>query len=229
MKKPFFCISLLSLFFISCSTGNKTTQQNIAPLKSYLALGDSYTVGELVKTEMTFPYLLVDEFNANEHSFNAPTVIAVTGWRTDQLLDSMKYIEVKYDLVSVLIGVNNQYQGIEIAQFRNEVKLILEKAVQLSKTKEKGVFAYSIPDYSVMPMMRGKNLQTIAAEIKTYSSYFKETCKQLGIKFYDITPFSQMAKDDTELIADDKLHPSGKMYDLWVQKTASSIRANHIK
>lgn len=229
MKKLSLFITLLSLILFSCSTAKKNTQQNVPIQQSYLALGDSYTVGELVKTEMTFPYLLVENFNNNGYSFKSPTVIAQTGWRTDELLIAMKPIEEQYDLVSVLIGVNNQYQGVEIGQYRHEIKLILEKAIQFCKNKENGVFAYSIPDYSVMPAMRGKDAEKIASEIKIYNEYYREICKELGISFYNITPFSRMAKKDTELIADDKLHPSGKMYNLWVQKTAPEIILNHLK
>ncbi len=228
MRNSIVLVYLLS-FLVACSTGNKSVDQAKVEQKSYLALGDSYTVGELVDTEKTFPYLLVDRFNENNYSFKKPTVIATTGWRTDELIGAMKNLKEKHDLVSLLIGVNNQYQGIEIGIFRNEVTKILKQAIGLSKTKEKGVFAYSIPDYSIMPVMRGKDQKKIAEELKIYNEYYREICKSLGVKFYDITPLSQMAAEDTELIANDKLHPSGKMYNLWVQKTFSSIISNHIK
>lgn len=229
MKKHGYILLLVVVALFSCSTPQSSTSSQEKYQQHYLALGDSYTVGEMVATELTFPYLLVKDFNQNGHAFAPPRVVATTGWRTDELLQAIEPLEEPYDLVSVLIGVNNQYQGKDIGQFRREIQLILEKAISLSKKGATGVFAYSIPDYSVMPIMRGENLDKITSEIKLYNHYFEETCKALGIQFYNITPYSRMAQQDTQLIANDKLHPSGKMYQMWVQKTARSIREQHLK
>jgi lysophospholipase L1-like esterase len=222
------------LFIFACSNTRNTTEsnlKNISNAKTYLALGDSYTIGEMVDEKMRWPNLLVNQFKAEGLNFEKPIIVAKTGWRADELADAVKNIETKskFDLVSIQIGVNNQYQGIEILQFQEDLRRIIGQATVLSKHGVESVFALSIPDYSVTPFARKKNPEKIAAEIKEYNALYQATCKEYGIKFYDITPVSQEAARNTQLIADDKLHPSGKMYQFWVNKISSSIITEIIK
>ena len=138
-------------------------------------------------------------------------------------------VKQQYDLVSLLIGVNNQYQGKDIEVFTKEFKLLIEKAIGFSKTGKQGVFVYSIPDFSVMPFMRGKKVKKVSAEIKNYNAICSTVAQQMGVSFYDITPISQKAQYDSGLIADDKLHPSGNMYALWVSEFVEQIISKQIR
>ncbi len=229
-------IALLLVFVSACSstktTSKKSDQQAVAVESqfTYLALGDSYTIGEMVDPQQSFPFQLASALAAKtELNIATPRVIAKTGWRTDELLDSITVVKEQYDLVSLLIGVNNQYQGKEIDVFTKEFKLLLEKAIGFSKTAENGVFVYSIPDYSVMPFMRGKDVKKVRAEIKNYNSICAAVAEKIGVNFYDITPISQKVQYDSGLIADDKLHPSGAMYGMWVSEYVDQIISNQLR
>ncbi len=183
----------------------------------------------MVEQQTTFPFLLAKSITKkSDFEVMSTTIIAKTGWRTDELLTAIKEVKKKYDLVSVLIGVNNQYQGKEIDQFREDFKLILEKAISFSKNSKKGVFVYSIPDYSVMPFMRGKDVKKVSAEIKKFNGICSDVAYQMGVSFYNITPISQKAQFDSNLIANDKLHPSGAMYKIWVSETVERIISNQL-
>ena len=223
---------LLLLLISGCKTRNSVTK--VSPegtnVLTYLALGDSYTIGEMVEQPLTFPFILANAIAAKtDIEVKTPRVIAKTGWRVDELLDSIAVVKEQYDLVSVLIGVNNQYQGKDINQFTKEFKLLLEKAIDFSKNGKKGVFVYSIPDYSVMPFMRGKDTKRVRLELKNYNAICSAVARQFGVSFYNITPISQKAEYDSSLIADDKLHPSGAMYKLWVNETIDQIISNQLR
>ncbi|MFB1023361.1 MAG: GDSL-type esterase/lipase family protein, partial [Vicingaceae bacterium] len=158
-----FCSFLIITSVIACTSSSKLSNKNEGILLegensiAYLALGDSYTIGEMIAAEQSFPFQLVKKINENsEIKISKPTIIAKTGWRTDDLLESIKEVEEQYDLVSVLIGANNQRQGRDFGQFTVEFKLILEKAISLSKNGAKSIFVFSIPDYSIMPFVGGE-------------------------------------------------------------------------
>lgn len=223
-------ISLL-VFLLSCKTTEKTANKELpVATLNYLALGDSYTIGEMVKAEGSFPFQLVAAINSTtKFNFAPPQIIAKTGWRSDELLKEIKLLEGSYDLVSVLIGVNNQYQGKDIEKFRKEFKLIVEKAISLSKKGSKGVFVYSIPNYGVMPYMRGKDTKKIRKELKEYNSICGEISKQLEVSYYNITEISEKASFDSKFIADDKLHPSEFQYKMWVDETVNMIISNQLQ
>jgi len=235
MKWRIFNLLLVVTFLGACnaakinSTKTDTTKESVDKI-SYLALGDSYTIGELVEQQGTYPFLLAKSITEKTKlQVVPPTIIAKTGWRTDELLIAIKSVDEKYDLVSLLIGVNNQYQGKEIGLFRKEFTMLLEKAIAFSKNGKKGVFVYSIPDYSVMPFMRDKNVKKVAIEIKNYNLVCAEVSKGFGVSFYDITPISQKASYEDKYVADDKLHPSAKMYQVWVTETVDRIIANQLR
>jgi acyl-CoA thioesterase-1 len=231
-----FCSFLIVTSVIACTSSSKLSNKNEGILLedensiAYLALGDAYTIGEMIAAEQSFPFQLVKKINENsEIKISKPTIIAKTGWRTDDLLESIKEVEEQYDLVSVLIGANNQRQGRDFGQFTVEFKLILEKAISLSQNGAKSIFVFSIPDYSIMPFVGGKDHNKIASEIKQYNSICKDVAQSLNIVFYDNTPISQKAQFDSSLVADDKLHPSGRMYNFWVNDAFKNIIFDQLK
>ena len=207
--------SLLALFTIS-SYGQNT-------LKQYLALGDSYAIGESVAEDLRWPNQLVEQLNQKEKVFDRATIVAKTGWTTDELLEGMKNSNLKerYDFVSLLIGVNNQYRGRSQENFKAEFTVLLEKSIALADGKKERVFVLSIPDWGVMPFAKGRNQEQIGLEIDQFNAIIKKVCALYAVSFYDITPISRRATNQTELIASDGLHPSGKMYSLWVEKVRS--------
>ena len=208
-------ISLLVLALLAC--GTETDQMQNSSL-SYLALGDSYTIGESVAEDQRWPVQLANQMKKNGINLRAPKIIATTGWRTDQLKEAIENasdLGAKYDLVSLLIGVNNQYQGRSVESFAPEFEELLQKSIDLAGGNVERVFVLSIPDYGKTPFGAAKEEQ-IGKELDAYNQVSKEICARYDVAYFDITPISREAKDDLELIAEDKLHPSGKMYKRWV-------------
>jgi lysophospholipase L1-like esterase len=192
---------------------------------SYLALGDSYTIGESVEEKERWPVQLVAQLNERGYKVAPPKIIAKTGWTTGNLLAAMRselnYTR-KFDLVSILIGVNNQYQGKSIEDYEEELREIFKLALNHAKLREKGVFALSIPDYGVTPF-GAENAQTIREEIDKFNAVFRKVATEFEVDFYNITPISREAARDEELIAEDGLHPSGLMYRYWVDEIIDEI------
>ncbi|MGY5847721.1 SGNH/GDSL hydrolase family protein [Salegentibacter sp. HM20] len=192
---------------------------------SYLALGDSYTIGEGVAVNERWPVQLVSELNNRGYEVAPPKIIAQTGWTTRNLYNAMEN-ELNYtrqfDLVSVLIGVNNQYQGKSIREYEEELRNIFKMALNYSKRREKGMFALSIPDYGVTPFA-GENSEEISAEINEFNRVFKRVADEFEVPFYNITPISREAARDADLLVEDELHPSATMYRLWVQEIIDEI------
>ena len=186
----------------------------------YLALGDSYTIGEAVSAEDRWPHLLVKKLKEKDVFFNPPEIIAVTGWTTAELKEgiSKKKPESNYDLVSLLIGVNNQYRDYDIEVYKKEFLQLLEYAIHFANNKKEHVFVVSIPDYGVTPFAVEKDPEKIALEIDEYNSIAKTICQSIEIPFIDITQVSKQAKSDMEMNASDGLHPTGKMYKLWTDE-----------
>lgn len=192
---------------------------------TYLALGDSYTIGESVNPRMRWPVLLAGALRDSGLAVTNPKIIAKTGWRTDQLSDAIKESETgnqKYDMVSLLIGVNNQYQRESIKKFRPELNSLIDKAIELSKYRSEGVFILSIPDYGVTPFAGEKGPQA-SKELKQWNAVVEKICRERNIQYFNITPISQKAENDPSLLASDQLHPSGKMYQEWVDSISESV------
>ena len=187
---------------------------------SYLALGDSYTIGESVDQQDRWPVQLVDSLQKRGFQISEPEIIAVTGWTTDELLNGIADASVnrKYDLVSLLIGVNNQYRGYEISQFRKEFRTLLEKAIGFAGGEASNVFVVSIPDYGATPFGQKKNPEKIATELARYNRISRQICQDYDVSFVNITPISKQAKRDSALVAEDNLHPSAKMYEAWINE-----------
>lgn len=184
---------------------------------SYLALGDSYTIGQGVDPSLRWPNQLAEKLLENDVPIDSVRIIARTGWTTRNLIDAVEASDAQaYDLVSLLIGVNNQYRQQDFILFETEFDQLLNRATQLAGTKEK-VFVVSIPDYGVTPFGAG-NREQIAAELDQYNAYMAEKCSTLEIPFIDITEISRDLGDAPEALAPDELHPSGTQYAAWVEE-----------
>lgn len=194
---------------------------------SYLALGDSYTIGEGVNATERWPVQLVEMINSssiNVH-LDQPHIIAQTGWNTQALSNAMDAANIdqeQYDLVSLLIGVNNQYQGLSLEQYAAQFTVLLERAIAIADGNVDRVFVVSIPDYGYTPF--GVNNQD---QISLQLAAFNQTCLEIteaaGVRHYDITPISQQWPGVEGLIASDNLHPSGYQYELWVNSFVDQV------
>lgn len=195
--------------------------------RSWLALGDSYTIGQSVQISERFPVQSVAMLNGMNVPFVQPEIIAQTGWTTGNLLfrlDNNPPLKAKYDIVTLLIGVNNQYQGRTQQEYRQQFTTLLERAVQYAGNNKLHVFVLSIPDYSVTPFAAGRNRELIAAQIDSFNVINKNITQQYQVNYIDITGDSRQAAIYPSLIANDGLHPSGEQYRLWAAKLAPVIR-----
>lgn len=212
---------LLTLLFLL-----STLSQTKSTLK-YLALGDSYTIGESVSESDRFPNQLRAKLVGEGYPVDSTLIIAKTGWTTDELSAALNEKEPigKYNFVTLLIGVNNQYRGRDAEEFRNEFVQLLNRAVGYTVAME-NVIVISIPDWGVTPfaVKMGRDPLKISAEIQKYNSIKKEETEKAGAQFVNITDISKEAKDDETLLAEDKLHPSGKMYGLWVERILPIVK-----
>jgi acyl-CoA thioesterase I len=226
MSQIFFLITLLSLT-TSCSNKDMTAPEN--ETFSYLALGDSYTIGEGVPQAERWPVQLATTLNSQGFQLENPLIIARTGWTTAELKAGIEQVkpEGPYDLVSLLIGVNNQFRGesrgYTLEGYRQEFTELLQMAVDFAGGKPERVFVVSIPDYSVTPFVTEANKERVSAEIDAYNAANLEIANSMGIRYFNITPISRLAATDNSLLAPDKLHPSGKMYEMWVELMVKDI------
>lgn len=200
---------LPSLLLASCGGMNAPTT---SPVR-YLALGDSYTIGESVPAGERFPHQL-----ARELGIATPTIIAKTGWTTDELNAAIDAASPRgpFDLVTLLIGVNNQYRGREAEQYRGEFAALLQRAIGFAGGDPSRVIVVSIPDWGVTPFAEGRDRAQIAREIDQYNAVNRDEAQRAGAHYVDITPISRGA--DPALVAGDGLHPSGKQYREWVDR-----------
>ncbi len=199
---------------------------------SYLALGDSYTIGESVLPEENFPSQTVQFLNKSlplvedpDSGFNTPQIIAKTGWTTDELDAAIDDAAISrtYDIVSLLIGVNNQYRGRSVSEYKTQFDHLLQRAIHFAGNKAKHVFVLSIPDWGVTPFAEGQDRQKIATAIDAYNATAKVICEQHHIVFIDITTAQRADGDTKEFLAADGLHPSGKEYTKWAQKLVKAV------
>ncbi|WP_019038888.1 SGNH/GDSL hydrolase family protein [Psychroflexus tropicus] len=202
---------------------NATSQDSI----SYLALGDSYTIGEQVVENQSWPFQLTSYLNDEGFKVKSPEIIAVTGWRTDELQDSIavqNYKDDQFDLVSLLIGVNNQYQKKPFKQFKVEFEELLKNAIIICSHQAKGVFVVGIPDYSLSKYARDEKLKGVTSKLKRYNRYIKKMCQRHGVAFYPLQQLSRPLHRKTEMLAEDFLHPSGKQYRVWVDSFKDQVK-----
>jgi len=182
---------------------------------SYLALGDSYTIGESVDSSLRYPVQAMRLLFPDAR----PSIIATTGWTTANLLDAISAIkpDTNYEAVSLLIGVNNQYQGRSQEEYSLQFETLLKAAIRLAGKRPNRVLVLSIPDYSVTPFARSRNTTLIAAEIDSFNAINNRIASACRVNYLDITAESRKALTDSSLIAGDGLHFSGKEYAIWAR------------
>lgn len=185
----------------------------------FLALGDSYTIGEKVATRDRWPNQLAKLLGAEGIQTDV-TIIARTGWTVQELWDGIQTVrpEGTYDLVTLLIGVNDQYRGYPLEGYREDFRFMLGKAVAFAGGHPDQVIVLSIPDWGFTPFAATRNTEPISQQIDEYNAVNLEETKAVGAHYVDVTVISRMAMDDFDLITGDRLHPSGKMYAMWAEK-----------
>ncbi|QEC68762.1 SGNH/GDSL hydrolase family protein [Panacibacter ginsenosidivorans] len=193
---------------------------------SFLALGDSYTIGEALPLYESFPYQTVQLLRKANLHFHAPEIVAKTGWTTAELAEHILHTKLNehYDFVTLLIGVNNQYRELSIDDYATDFEFLLRKAIHFAAEKKENVIVLSIPDWSVTPFAKKSDNKKVAAEIDAYNKINKAIAERNKIKYVDITPNSRTAKNDAALITTDGLHPSGKAYAEWAIMLAAVIQ-----
>lgn len=213
MKKVYLLLSVLMLF-------TRVNGQDITIDRqvSMLALGDSYTIGQSVDINERWPHQFTDELRKLGVEAEYPDYIATTGWTTRRLIQGINTMtdpDKRYNLVSILIGVNNQYQGIDISTYEPDLRDIIDLALNIVDQDTSRVFILSIPDYAYTPF--GGGFESISKEIDDYNNIKRRIAVEYGIPYIDITPISRNGLNDPSLVAGDGLHPSGKQYGQWVQ------------
>jgi lysophospholipase L1-like esterase len=189
------------------------------PAFCYLALGDSYTIGESVQLEDRWPNQLAKLLDA-EGLQTEVTIIARTGWTVNELWEGIQSNPPQgtYDLVTLLIGVNDQYRGYPVDGYREDFQFMLGKAIEYAGGDPQKVIVLSIPDWGFTPFAANRDSEPISQQIDEFNAINKEQAHTAGAHYVDVTTISRMALDDFDLIAGDRLHPSAKMYAMWTEK-----------
>jgi lysophospholipase L1-like esterase len=223
-----FLLIATAALFLNCKHDSMNpTVQNF----SYLALGDSYTIGESVNVSERYPEQLATKLAEKGLVINNLRIIARTGWTTDELsnaIDAAKIEDSTYNMVSLLIGVNNQYRGRSVEAYKPQFKTLLERAIKYAGGRKDRVFVVSIPDWGQTPFGVNKAAQ-VAKEIDVYNAANDSITKAFGIQYFNITPISREWKTDSALVAKDGLHPSGKQYGRWVLEIMLPTVANMLE
>ncbi len=229
--------SLLIILFLFACNGTKSIEDDPSnsekpnleesPVQNlkYLALGDSYTIGQSVPLENNFPNQLKTVLGPLLNASIKTTIIATTGWRTDNLLHALdqENPENDHDLVTLLIGVNNQYQGIPFSAYEEQFPQLLQKTLQYAGGAKEKVFVVSIPDWGYTSFAEGRNRENISSEIDTYNAFAKITAEGVGVTFIDITDITREGLEKPGLVASDGLHPSEMAYERFVARMAPII------
>lgn len=204
---------------VSASDSRSTTREGPA---RYLALGDSYTIGEAVASDQRFPVLLVKRLRKAGIEIGNPKIVAKTGWTTDELDEAIDkaQLEPPYDLVTLLIGVNNQYRGRGVAEYRGQFEDLLERSVKLAGGEAAHVVVVSVPDWGVTPFARKdeRTREEIAEAIDAFNAVNREITGDHGARYIDVTDISREVADDILLVANDGLHPSAQQYRRWTDR-----------
>lgn len=185
----------------------------------FLALGDSYTIGESVPPAERWPVQLAALLRGRGIEVGPPEIIARTGWTTDELDTAITAADPKgsYELVSLLIGVNNQFRGRDAEQYRNQFRGLLQRAIGFAGGQASRVIVLSIPDWGVTPFAASRDREKIAREIDQFNAINREETLRAGARYVDVTPVSRRGAGDPSLNAEDGLHPSGSQYRLWAE------------
>lgn len=200
------------------------------PPYTYLALGDSYTIGESVTDADNFPSQTTVILQKEGLNFLPPRIIAKTGWTTDELEEGIArageigLLPDSYDFVTLLIGVNNQYRGRTVSEYGTAFEGMLQKAIGFAGNRPARVIVISIPDWGITPFAADRNRQQIADEINAFNAVNRKLCLQYQAHYLPITDWTREAATDPSLLAQDGLHPSGKEYRRWAEKLSAYIR-----
>ena len=226
---------------ISCSKANNfqmppsqpidsvpaTTSNNDTIKRTYLALGDSYTIGQSVPVNDRYPMQTIKLLNSGGFHFSDPEIIATSGWTTVNLeaaINTHHFADSIYDIVTLLIGVNDQYQGSTQSEYKNQFTVLLQKSIQFAGNKASHVIVISIPDYSVTPFATNSNKALIGREIDSFNIINRQISAAYEVNYIDITDESRKAATDETLIASDGLHFTGKEYAIWSAMLAAKIK-----
>jgi len=189
--------------------------------RRFLALGDSYTIGEGVAAADRWPAQLAAALKRADVAIDEPEILARTGWTTDELAEAMHRhrFHPPYALVTLLIGVNNQYRGLDLQNYRDQFRVLLERAIELADHKPQHVIVVSIPDWGVTRFGResGRDAARIARDIDLYNAANAQIAASLGVHYVDVTAFSREGGDHADVLVDDGLHPSAAMYGRWTE------------
>lgn len=237
MLKAYFVGILLTSSFVACGAESTATPANTLlpvneattpqitqipepetkPLR-FLALGDSYTIGQSVPVSERWPVQLVRRMIEAGVVVSEPEIIAQTGWTTGDLSSAIGEVgpEGPYEFVSLLIGVNNQFRGLDIDQYQTEFRALLQRAVTLAAGDPSHVIVISIPDWGVTPFAQGRDRELIGQQIDLFNSINLTEATRIGARYVSVTGISRKAITESKLIAGDGLHPSGEMYSRWV-------------
>lgn len=194
-------------------------------MNTYLALGDSYTIGEQVPFEENFPNQTVALLQQKNIEVTDPVIIATTGWTTDELLAAIreKSLDESFSFVSLLIGVNNQYRGRTLENYQEEFRQLLTQAIHFANGHADKVFVLSIPDWGVTPFAEGKDSAAIATEIDAYNEAARAITEAHNSHFIDITDSTRSNGTKEDFLVEDKLHPSGKEYAIWAGRLTERV------
>jgi lysophospholipase L1-like esterase len=193
---------------------------------SLLCLGDSYTIGESVEAYENFPKQSVLLLNNDGYNFNAPEIIAMTGWTTDELEDAIDETDLKnsFDFVTLLVGVNDQYRGRKVEEYKPRFESLLKRAIQFANGQSSRVIVLSIPDWGVTPFAKDRDPGRIAQQINSYNEVNKQLALEYKVEYIDITASTREAISDRSLVASDGLHPSAKEYSKWAAKIYLAVK-----
>ena len=197
----------------------------------FLALGDSYTIGESVAPTERWPVQLAALLCHEGLALDEPHIIATTGWTTDELSAGIDRADPRgpFELVSLLIGVNNQYRGRDLGEYRAQFAGLLARALAFAGGSPTRVLVLSIPDWGVTSFAQGRDRAAIGRAIDQFNSVNHAAAEQTGTAYVDVAPISRQAGLDPALIAGDGLHPSGKMYAEWARLVLPAARAALIR
>jgi len=190
-----------------------------------LCLGDSYTIGESVLPAENFPNQTISLLRKDGYAFEDPEIVAKTGWTTDELQDAIDKHSFKdsYDFVTLLTGVNNQYRGRTVEDYRPGFESLLKQAIQFANGKADHVIVLSIPDWGVTPFAIHKSPEKIHSEIDMYNFICQAEAEHFNVGFIDITTAHREDAHNEEFLADDKLHPSALEYAKWANQLFNKI------
>jgi lysophospholipase L1-like esterase len=221
-------VRILSFICICFSIFHPVFSQSMQKkVYTYLALGDSYTIGESLSLHDNFPNQTARLLSDSGYTIEPLTIVAKTGWTTEELQSGIANRiagQLCYDIVSLLIGVNNQYRGGTPEEYSRQFEELIQQAIVFAKKNPARVFVMSIPDWGVTPYAQGRDRESISNQIDSFNLINRTISKKWGVNYIDITGSTRDAARDHSLIAADGLHPSAKEYGRWAEKLAVAIQ-----